>query len=99
MDSTKFPLKIGGDLGGKSFLEILNTLPKIVEFVDSLWIGDKTTGIFHEFYIYIKTMLKNPTIKAEHQKRAREYVKTVSDIPSYMRKYCSNGPMQKTYLP
>ena len=92
MDSTKFPKEMCGDLGGRTFLNILLEFPKIVEFVDSLWVEEKTTGIFNEFYVYIKAMLQNPLVKAEHRERAREYVKTVSekDIPGYMKKYCSN---------
>ena len=89
MDSTKFPKNLGGDLAGKTFIEILNNDPKTVEFVDSLWLEEKTTGIFQEFYLYIKNMLCNPLVKSEHRERAREFVKTISDddIPSYMKKY------------
>ena len=89
MDSTKFPKEFGGDLAGKTFIEILNTDPKTVEFVDSLWLEEQTTGIFREFFLYTKTMLLNPLVKSEHRERAREFVKTLSDddIPSYMKKY------------
>jgi len=90
MDSQKFPQELGGDLGGRTFLDILNNSPKIVEFVDSLWVEEKTSGIFKEFYEYLKLMLRNPLVKSEHRTRAREFVKNISDdeIPSYMRKYC-----------
>ena len=90
MDSQKFPNELGGDLGGKTFLEILNNLPKIVEFVDSLWLEEKTTGIFKQFYEYIKSMLRNPLVKSEHCSRARAFVKnlTENEVPSYMQKYC-----------
>ena len=54
MDSTKFPKEMCGDLGGRTFLNILLEFPKIVEFVDSLWVEEKTTGIFHDFLVYIK---------------------------------------------
>ena len=89
MDSTKFPKNLGGDLAGKTFIEILNTDPKTVEFVDNLWLEEKTTGIFRDFYMYIKNMLRNPLVKSEHRARAREFVKTLSndEIPSYMKKY------------
>jgi len=89
MDSTKFPKDLGGDLAGKTFIEILNTDPKTVEFVDNLWLEEKTTGIFRDFYVYIKNMLCNPLVKSEHRGRAREFVKTLSEdeIPSYMKKY------------
>jgi len=97
MDSQKFPKDFGGDLGGKTFLEILNNLPKIVEFVDSLWVEEKTSGIFKQFYEYVKTQLRNPLVKSEHRTRAREFVKTLSDneIPSYMRKYSGKNKQVK----
>ena len=93
MDSQKFPQELGGDLGGRTFLDILNNSPKIVEFVDSLWVEEKTSGIFHEFYEYLKMMLRNPLVKSEHRTRAREFVKTLTEneIPSYMRKYCAKN--------
>ena len=89
MDSTKFPKELGGDLAGKTFIEILSTDPKTVEFVDNLWLEEKTTGIFRDFFVYIKNMLRNPLVKSEHRERAREFVKTLSDddMPSYMKKY------------
>ena len=89
MDSTKFPKELGGNLAGKTFIEILNTDPKTVEFVDNLWLEEKTTGIFRDFYVYIKNMLCIPLVKSEHRERARKFVKTLSEdeIPSYMKKY------------
>ena len=89
MDSTKFPKEMGGDLGGRRFVDVLMENPKVVEFVDSLWVEDRTTGIFKDFFVYIKTMLQNPLVKSDHRERAREFVKTLSDddIPSYMKKY------------
>ena len=89
MDSQKFPKELGGDLGNRTFLDILLKSPDIVEFVDSLWVEEKTTGIFKNFYEYIKFMLQNPLVKSEHQDRARAYVKNISneELPSYMRKY------------
>ena len=89
MDSQKFPKELGGDLGGRTFLDILMRSPDIVEFVDSLWVEERTTGVFKNFYEYIKFMLQNPLVKSEHQDRARAYVKTISDdaCPSYLKKY------------
>mgnify|MGYP000474637229 CR=1 FL=1 len=90
MDSTKFPEGIGGDIGGKTFIELLNSAPKIVQFVDSLWVAEKTTGVYKDFFEYIKMMLRNPLVKSEHVARAREYVKTIHDdeVPSYLKKFC-----------
>ena len=84
-----FPKEMGGDLGGKTFIEILKNDPKTVEFVDKLWLAQNTTGIFREFHMFVKTMLRNPLVKSEHRERARAFVKTLSetDIPSYMKKY------------
>ena len=89
MDSRTFPKEVGGDLANRTFLDILIECPKIVEFVDTLWVEEKTTGIFKDFYEYIKFMLQNPLVKCEHQDRARAYVKNISkeELPSYMRKY------------
>ena len=80
---------MGGELGGRTFAEILNESPKIVEFVDSLWQEEQTTGIFKDFLVFIKSMLQNPLVKSEHVARAREFVKTISDdaCPSYLKKY------------
>jgi len=92
MDSRTFPKEVGGDLANRTFLDILIECPKIVEFVDTLWVVEKTTGIFKDFYEYIKFMLQNPLVKIEHQERARAFVKTVAEdkIPSYMKKFCSS---------
>jgi len=89
MDTTRFPVKMGGDLAGKTFEQLLNEDPKTVEFVDALWTPVGTTGIFSDFYEYIKTMLKNPIVKQKHRERARQFVKTIPDkeIPSYLTKY------------
>ena len=100
MDNSKFPEELGGDLGGRTFIEILNESPKIVEFVDSLWQEENTTGIFKDFFVFVKTMLQNPLVKSEHSARAREFVKTIPDdeIPSYLKKYSheynSSGQLQ-----
>ena len=100
MDLQKFPKEMGGDLGGRTFVDILMKFPKIVEFVDALWVEEKTTGIFKDFYVYIKSMLQNPLVKSEHRERAREYVKTVpeKEIPSYMKKYRSTSKPLSHYL-
>jgi len=89
MDNKTFPEKLGGELGGRTFAEILNESPKIVEFVDSLWQEEQTTGIFKDFLVFVKTMLQNPLVKSEHVARAREFVKnkTNDEIPSYLKKY------------
>ena len=54
-----------------------------------LWLEEKTTGIFHEFYSYVKGMLNNPAVFAEHEQRVRNFVKTLDkkDIPSYLQQY------------
>ena len=92
METTRFPLKMGGDLAGKTFAELLNNDPKTVEFVDALWTPVGTTGIFSDFYEYIKTKLKNPIVKQKHCERARQFVLTIPDkeIPSYLTKYMAS---------
>ena len=90
MDSTRFPEGLGGDIGGKSFLELLENSPKIIEFVDQLWFEEKTTGLYKKFLLYIQKKLRDPKIRSAHQNRAREFVKTVDkdEVPSYMQKFC-----------
>ena len=91
MDETRFPREIPGVIGGKKFKDIFETLPKIIEFVNSLWQEDKTTGLFHEFYVYVKNQLEIPDLKSAHEKRCCDFVKTQKKIPSYMFKYIDSN--------
>ena len=90
MDSTRFPPEIPGVIGGKSFLEIFETQPKIIEFVDSLWTADKTTGVFKEFFVYVKNRLEVIDLRAAHEQRCCEFVKGEKKIPSYLQKYVAS---------
>ena len=89
MDDTQFPSHVGGYLASKTFIDIFEDCPKIVEFVDSMWQSDKTTGLFKSFFVYIKNRLEVPDMRAEHEKRCCEWVKMTPkvDVPSYMLKY------------
>lgn len=91
MDGNRFPPEVPGFIGGKTFLEIFQTAPKIVEFVDSLWEEDKTTGLFKTFFVYIKNQLSIPDLRAAHAERCCEYVKHETQLPSYMMKYVASN--------
>ena len=90
MDDSRFPKIVPGVLGGKTFLEIFEGQPKIVEFVNSLWLEDKLTGIFKEFFVYIKYQLNCPILKEEHETRCFQFVKKEKEIPTYLLKYKKN---------
>ena len=89
MENRRFPEALGGDMGGKTFQQIFSMDPKTTEFVSDLWFPEETTGLFLELLKFIKLQLKNPTLKKNHIKRCREYVKTLNKkkIPSYLKKY------------
>ena len=90
MDETKFPWGLSRELSGRSFKELLETNPKLVEFVDSSWNKKNTTGLFLKFYKYIKAMLNDPLTKSEHHVRCFELVKNIDSeelLPSYLNKF------------
>ena len=90
MDDTHFPPEMGGYIGNKTFLEVFEGCPKIIEFVDSLWQSDKTTGLFKLFFVYVKNQLAVPDLRAAHEKRCYAFVKTEKELPTYMKKYIRN---------
>jgi len=96
MDDTRFPSQIPGVIGGKTFLQIFTLCPKIIEFVDSLWTPDKTTGVYKLFYTWVKNHLAAPDSRAQHELRCARYVKTEKHLPSYMRKYVVEDTLNKT---
>ena len=88
MDNTRFPSECGKNLGDKTFIEVFQTQPKTVEFVNRTWLADKTTGLFGDFLTYVKTRLQIPDVRAEHEKRCDDYVKSHDgDLPDYMTRY------------
>lgn len=92
MDETRFPSEVPGVIGGETFLAIFNKYPKIIEFVDSLWQKDKTTGIFKLFFVYVKNRLEIPDERAAHKKRCCEFVKgkPEKELASYLKKYINS---------
>ena len=78
---------MGVELGGKSFEEVFETNPKIIEFV-TIW-TDNCTGLFTDFRKYVIARLHNPLDKEAHEHRCREMVKTYAgtNIPRYLVKY------------
>ena len=95
MDETKFP-KMPGPLSSKTFIEVFTLCPKIIEFVDSLWTPDETTGVFKLFYTWVKNHLAAPDKRYEHEKRCANFVKNETNLPAYMRKYVVGDTLNKT---
>ena len=85
MDNRRFPPSCGPKLGDKTFRELFDTNPKMVEFVRRAWLPEKTTGIYSEFLTYVLNELQIPDICAAHEERAAAYRSENTDIPSYMR--------------
>ena len=85
--TTSFPRELGVELGGKSFNQVFETNPKIIEFV-TIW-TDNCTGLFTDFRKYVLARLDNPLDKEAHEHRCRELVKTYegTNIPRYLVKY------------
>ena len=97
MDDIRFPEKVGGALAGKTFNHIFNTLPEIIEFVNDLWIEDKTTGIFKQFFVYVKQQLDIPTCFAAHKTRCYAFVKAKGGkVATYMEKFINEDTLNKT---
>ena len=83
-----FPEKCGSLLGGKTFQEVFDTCPKEVEFVDKLWGREKTTGLWLEFFEFVKTKLSNPKYRKAHEKRCKIFVANEKTPPAtYMRRF------------
>ena len=93
MNDTTFSKDLGGDLAGKSFIEIFETMPDIVEFVFDMWQEKNCTGVFLKFYRYIKTKLGEENNLAKHEQRCIEYVHArrdkINKLPCYLLKYIS----------
>jgi len=75
---------MGGELGGKTFQEVFNSLPKIVEF-SQIWEEKRTTGIFRRFAQFVKKKLSVPTLKIEHEIRLTDYLRGKTNLPDYLR--------------
>ena len=86
-----FPKKIGGFLAGKTFLDIFETMPDIIEFVFEMWIEENCTGVFLEFCRYVKNILNTEDNLEKHEQRCIEYVRARKDkkLPAYLLKYVS----------
>ena len=84
---TRFPEDLG-DVGGKSFQECWDTCPKWIEFVRETW-TDTCTGLFLEFYNFVKTKAKNERCLGEHIARCIQYCKNkpLGELPRYLLKY------------
>ena len=85
MDQEKFPLSMGTWLGGKSFLLVFETHPKIVEYVRTCWTS--STGLFKTFYDYVIFQLSVPQLVEEHEERCRQFCKKNTKLPGYLLKY------------
>ena len=87
MDSIQFPPDLGNEMSELTFREVFERHPKIIEFVRKLWIESSCTGIFLDFFKYVRLMLRNSIVLQEHEDRCREYVKTAKNVPQYMMEY------------
>ena len=87
MDNRRFPEDTPGILSNKTFLEIFEEVPQIVEFVDALWLSDKTTGFFKLFFVYIKQKLEDALLRKEHEDRCVRFVDGKEHVANYMMKY------------
>ena len=81
-----FPSQV---LQGQSFEFIFENNPCVVEFVDSSWIREKCSGIFLEFYDFVKDKINIPPNRQNHVDRAKKFCREASkdEIPLYMSKY------------
>ena len=82
----KFPVEMG-DIGGKTFDQVFDTQPKIIEQIRSRWIESGCTGLFLDFFKYVTMRLQNPLDLEAHEDRCVAYVKTLEKTPSYLIKY------------
>ena len=93
MDQEIFPEKLGGDLAGKSFQYIFTTMPDIVEFVFDMWQEKNCSGVFLNFYRYVKSKLGEEGTLAKHEQRCIDYVherrNKIDKLPCYLLKYIS----------
>jgi hypothetical protein len=89
MDATEFPEGAGPELAGLTFIQVFEQKPKVVEFLRKLWIERCCTGIFLDFFKFVKGMLNCPFVMTEHEERCKEYVKTIENdkVPTYMKDY------------
>ena len=77
-----------GELENMTFEEVFEKHPKWVECCDSCW-TENNTGLFKRFYDFVKEQLSEASVREEHEKRCRAYVKTLgkSECPRYLVKY------------
>ena len=95
MEDTRFPDDFGR-MGGKTFIEVLEQEPDIIEFCWSLWQKQQCTGVFEKFKQYIDETLANEPSIAAHEDRCIAWVKNHNGkIPSYMLKYVSINHVDK----
>ena len=83
--AARFPKEVG-DLGGLTFEEIFEKLPKWTEYVRT-W--TKATGMFEDLRNYVVARLSVEEELSEHEFRCRQYVrdKFLGDLPEYLLKY------------
>jgi hypothetical protein len=85
-----FPENFGTVLAGLEFEQVFIQHPKWVECVDVCW-TENCTGLFLEFYKFIKLRLDDPLSRFAHENRCEKYVKKLKKdkIPEYLVKYAS----------
>ena len=83
-----FPENFGTELAGLTFEEVFQKHPKWIACCDLTW-TENCTGLFEQFYKFVKNRLQDPLSRFEHENRLEVYVKKldVSKIPEYLLKY------------
>ena len=87
----RFPDNFGMELAGLSFDDMFVKHPKWVEYICSTW-TENCTGLFKDLLEYVQCQMEDPVLKAEHEERCRQWVKSVREtqpMPPYMIKYSS----------
>ena len=77
-----------GDLGDLSFEEVFVRFPKWVACVDRCW-TENNTGLFKQFYEFVKRRLSEKIFREEHDARCRQLVASMesAEIPQYLVNY------------
>ena len=84
----RFPDNLG-DLSSKTFEETWVQCPKWVEFVRETWNGKSCSGVFKDFFDFVKRKSRDERVLGEHLARCIVFCKnkTLVSLPRYMLKY------------
>ena len=74
---TRFPKEMGGSIGGLTFEEVFCKHPNVIEFVDTKWFQENTTGLFLLFFKFVKNTLQNPRGTYNNHVKIHKNMKTI----------------------